>query len=464
MPPPVEVPGATSRLKMALDEVPGLVRLAVPLIVGLSASTLIGVTDTLMVAPLGTTPLAAVAVTGSILVVFYAAIYGLLSAFGVAVAQAWGARAHRSIPGLVRSGLMVGVLAGLGGSALMGLGWFALPLTGQPPEVLAILAPYWFSLSAMLVPFGVLIILKQLFEGIDRPWIGVAYSFLGVGINVPLNWLLIYGPGPLPALGLTGAGLASLAAEALACAIALAHWRFARSNRRLSLPHPPSRTRIGRLAVEGAPLGLGYIGETAAYAVAALMMGWFGATALAANQVANSIGSLLYMVPLGMAGAVAVRIGQATGAGQTNRLRPIAASALTVVTAWMLAAAALLAVFGDPLARLIVADGDVAALAASIFLVFALMQVADGVQSTSLGALRGLNDTAWPAWVSLGAYWLLALPLGWLLAFPVGWGPVGIWAGFGAGLAVVAVALPVRLWSKTRKTAAAPPADIRSAG
>jgi multidrug resistance protein, MATE family len=437
-------------LPAALREVSNLVRLAIPLVIGLSASTLIGVTDTLMLAPLGTAPLAAASITSAVIVIFYASIYGLLSAFGVAVAQAWGAQARRSIPGLMRSGLAIGLVAGVTGAGLMGLVWFGLPWMGQPEDVLAIMAPYWFPMAALLLPFAVLVILKQLFEGIDRPWVGVAYTFLGVAINIPLNWMLIYGPGPLPALGLLGAGLASLIAETLACAVALAHWRFARENRRLSLPRAADVAQIRRVATEGAPLGLGYLGETGAYAVAGLMMGWFGAVALAANQVANSVISLLYMVPLGMAGAVAVRIGQALGAGQQARLRPITVSALIVVTGWMAVVAVTLGLTGGWIAAAIVDDLAVAQLAALMLLVSALMQLVDGVQSTSLGALRGLSDTAWPGWVSLGAYWLLALPLGWVLAFPLGFGPVGIWAGFGAGLLVVAVALPLRFWSKTQ--------------
>lgn len=434
----------------ALSEIGSLIQLAVPLVIGLAASTLIGVTDTVMVAPLGTTALAGVGITTAVIVIFYAAVYGALSSFGVAVANAWGAGEERAIAGLVRSGIRLGLAWGLVAAGLFSLMWFALPYLGQPPEVLALMGPYWFAMAAMLVPFAILLIFKQLFEAVDRPWTGVAFAFTGVVINVPLNYMLIHGVGPLPQLGLTGAGVASLVSESLACLAAWLWWRGARSTRRLRVRTRPKPGTALALAREGAPLGMGYAAESGAMAVASLMLGLLGATVLAANQVASSVGSLLYMVPLGMAGAVAIRIGQADGAGERWRLRPIGLAAMGTVTVWMLATATTLFFAGDDLARLITDEPEVARLAAAIFVVVALMQVADGLQSSALGALRGLHDTDFPSGLSLVTYWVISLPLAWLLAFPLELGAVGLWSGFGAGLAIAAVILPVRFWRKTR--------------
>lgn len=447
---PLPSPGPGPALPAALAEIGSLVRLAVPLVIGLAASTLIGVTDTVMVAPLGTQALAGVGITTAVIVIFYAAVYGALSSFGVAVANAWGAGEERVIAALVRSGIRLGLTWGAVATVLFSLMWLALPHLGQPPEVLALMGPYWFSMAAMLVPFAVLLIFKQLFEAVDRPWTGVAFAFTGVVINVPLNYVLIHGIGPFPQLGLTGAGIASLISETLACLAAWLWWRAARSTRRLRVRGRPQPGTALALAREGAPLGIGYAAESGAMAVASLMLGLLGAVVLAANQVASSVGSLLYMVPLGMAGAVAIRIGQADGAGERWRLRPIGLAAMGAVTVWMLATATVLWFAGDDLARLITDEPEVARLAGAIFVVVALMQVADGLQSSALGALRGLHDTDFPSGLSLVTYWVISLPLAWLLAFPLGLGAVGLWSGFGAGLAIAAVILPVRFWRKTR--------------
>lgn len=430
-------------------EVSAILRLVVPIVVGLASSTLIGVTDSLMLAPLGVVPLAAAGLTTSAALIIFAAIYGLLSVLSVRIGRAHGAGQGRAIPAILRNGLALGAATGLVGAALMGLIWLVLPLLGQPAEVLAAMPAYWALMSALVVPFAVLTVFKSAFEAVGRPWLGTAFAFAAVVMNVPLNYMLIYGVGPLPMLGLTGAGVASLLAETLALAMAWLFWARAASMRRLRLRRPLARREIVSALREGAPLGLLYIAETGAMTVATLMIGVFGAVALAGNQVAFSVGSLLYMVPLGVAGAVAIRVAQAQGAGQPQSLRPIAGAAVLVASVWLVGAALVLGFQGAAIAGLITDDAEVIAVASAIFAVFALSQVMDGVQSTLLGALRGLSDTAWPAVVSLVAYWLVALPAGWLLAHQGGFGPAGVWGGFVLALAGAASALMWRFWRQT---------------
>jgi MATE family multidrug resistance protein len=193
-----------------------------------------------------------------------------------------------------------------------------------------------------------------------------------------------------------------------------------------------------------------YIAETGAMAVATLMIGTFGSVALAGNQVAMSVGGLLYMVPLGIAGAVAIRVAQERGAGNLDALRPITWAALGMGTVWLAGAAAVLALQGETIAGWITDEPEVIAVAATIFFVFAFAQVMDGVQSTMTGALRGLSDTGFPAVVSLLAYWVLGLPLGWVLAHAVGLGPSGIWAGFVIALGLAGLVLVWRFLRQTR--------------
>lgn len=428
-------------------EIPGILGLSIPIVVGLGASTLLGVTDSLMLAPLGPVPLAAVGLTMAVAIIFYAAIYGMLQALSVRIGAAYGAGQARQIPYILRNGLALGALVGVGGAAVMGLFWLALPMLGQPAEVLAAMPGYWIAICLLLIPFSVLIVFKSAFEAVGRPWLGTAFSFVAVGVNIPLNYVLIWGPGPLPALGLTGAGVGSLVAETAALAAAWLWWARARSMARLRLRKPLMRAEMLATAREGAPLGALYVAETGAMAVATVMIGTFGTVALAGNQVAMSVGGLLYMVPLGIAGAVSIRVAQATGAGLMGALRPIAFAGLALALCWLTGTALLLAIAGNAIARLITGEAEVVAVATLIFLVFATMQIADGVQSTMLGALRGMSDTGWPALVSIIAYWGVALPLGWVLS---GWiGPAGVWAGFFVGLVGAGTALTLRFRAKT---------------
>lgn len=442
------MPGGLT-LRAVWQQVPSIVGLAAPIVMGLAASTLIGVTDSIMLAPLGPVPVAAVGLTGAVAMLFFAAIYGLISALSVRIGAAWGAGERRRISLILRAGLALGLLIGVGAALVMAALWPLLPLLGQPEEVISAMSAYWFFICAFLVPFSVLTAFKSAFEAVERPWLGAVFAFLAVAINVPLNFALIWGIGPFPQLGLSGAGVASLLAEALALGAAVLWWLYAPSMRRLRLRRPVARREIGLTLREGAPLGAMYVLETASVSVATLMIGGFGTVALAANQVAQSICGLLYMLPLGVAGAVAIRVAQERGAGNADALRPIALAAASVAMVWLTAAALLLAFRGEAIAQLVIEDVEVVAVAAAIFLVFAPMQICDAVQSSMLGALRGLSDTAWPATVSAIAYWPVALPLGWALAHWAGMGPAGIWAGFIVALVGAGIALVFRFWLMT---------------
>jgi MATE family multidrug resistance protein len=151
-----------------------------------------------------------------------------------------------------------------------------------------------------------------------------------------------------------------------------------------------------------------------------------------------------------MAAATAIRVGQAIGAGERDRLRPVAAAAIGLVSGWMAFVTVALVLGGGAVAAALSADPEVVALATAMFVIVALIQVADGIQSTALGALRGAMDFRWPTMFTLACYWLLALPLAAVLGFWADVGPLGVWAGYGAGIVLAAVVLPVRFWRLTR--------------
>ena len=434
----------------SLGEAPKVVSLAIPIVVGLAAATLIGVVDTIMIAPLGTEALAAAALTTSALVILYSALYGLVSVIGITIAQARGAQEPKAVSSNVRNGALLGLIAGAAGAALMVALFPLLPYLGQPERVLAVLFPYWITMAFVVIPFTVLYVFKGLFDAVDRPWTGAAFALLGVLVNIPFNWVLIHGAFGWPGLGLLGAGLASLLAEGVALFALWLYWRRARSMAAFRQKAALSLRTMGQQFREGWPVALAYTGEGGAYALAGLMLGWFGAAALAANQVVGSIAAVLYMLPLGMAAAVGIRIGQAVGAGETARVRAIGLGALGTVMAWMTAITVLILLLRTDISQAFSDDPEVVAIASLMFLTMAFMQIVDGVQSTSVGALRGLIDNRVPTVISLIAYWLIALPFAYLFGFWLDLGPSGVWIGYGLGLLTAAVALLLRFFKRTR--------------
>lgn len=438
--------GAHTKLRATLSEVPRILQLAVPVTVGLISGTLIGVVDTLMIAPLGTDALAATSLATSALIIVYSGLFGLLSVVTVGMAQAHGAGDKRALARHVKSGLLLALVAALAVVALMLLAFPIFGFLTTSRAVLDLLLPYWSAMAVMLVPFALFGTLRGLYNAIDQPWVAVWIALAGVAANVPLNWILIYGFD----LGLLGAGLASLLAKSVALALAVWHWRQAP---RMAGYRHPSIVRAGTVADylrEGWSASLGSLGEGSAYASTGLMMAWFGAAALAANQVVHSIGAIMYMVPMGMTAAVAIRMGQAVGTKEHRRYRSIWMAANSVMLGWAVLVLLPLLVLRDDIAGELTTDLTVIALAMPMFAAMAFIQIADGLQSVALGALRGQTDNRIPNAISITVYWFLALPLAYTVGFVLGFGPTGLLVGYAIGVSTAALILQFRFWTKTK--------------
>lgn len=443
---------ARNALAIFRAEAGSLISLAVPLIAGMLSSVVVGLTDTYFLGPLGEVRLAAVSLTTSVAIILYAALYGLLGPVGYLVGTAFGAGDAAKISQVVKHGVVIGFGAGMVGFVLMALGLLALPYIGQPPQVLQIIAPYWLLIGALMVPFLVGFVYKQFYDAIDKPWTGVALTLVGVIINIPLTWALVGGHLGLPALGLVGAGWAALISGCLGTAVMAAHFHLTPAHAPYRMPSKWHKDAFIEQLREGAPMGVQYFFEGGAVAVAGLLIGLLGATALAANQVVFSVMVLLYMIPMGMSAAVGIRVAQAAGGGEKQRARSIGLTGMTLVSLWAVTFTAILVTSGDWVARRFVSEADVIAIATLMFVTVGAMQIGDGVQSVSVGALRGIFDNRYPTVVSLIAYWLIALPLSYAFGFWLNWGAPGVWAGFGGGLVVACVLLVRRLWRVTGRT------------
>ncbi|WP_420346202.1 MATE family efflux transporter [Pelagibius sp.] len=433
-------------LRTILSEVPPILRLAVPVIVGLISGTLMGVVDTLMIAPLGTDALAATGLATSALIIVHSGLFGLLSVVAVAMAQAHGAKDRQALAAHLTHGFVLAALASLAVAGAMVLAFPGFLLLMPSPRVLDALYPYWLAMAAMTVPYALFGALRGLYNAVNRPWIVVWIALAGVAANIPLNGLLIYAAD----LGLLGAGLASLAAKSVVLLLALWHWRRApsmASYRQAARFRPSSMLHHVK---EGVPVSLGSLGEGGAYATTGLMMALFGAAALAANQVVHSIGAIMYMVPMGMTAAVAIRMGQAVGANEPSRYRPVFLAANGVALTWAALVFTPLLVLRGDIAGALSADLAVVALAMPMFVAMAFIQFADGLQSIALGALRGRTDNRGPNAITITVYWAFALPLAYAVGVVLDFGPSGVLAGYAIGVLFAALILQARFWKRTQ--------------
>ncbi len=431
------------------SEAGSLVGLAVPLIAGSASFMLFGLINSFFLGPLGEVPLAAVSLTTSISIILYGALFGLIGPVGYLIGTAYGAGDTNKISGIIKHGAVLGFGAGVVGFALMALGLFALPYFGQPAAVLEVITPYWLLSGLSMVPFFTGMVFKQFYDSVNRPWTGTALSLVSVALNIPLTWALVGGHLGLPALGLTGAGVSAVISGTMGALVMAAHFYLTPAHAPYRSATPWRRGAFIEQLREGLPMGAQYFLEGGAITVAGVLIGLLGSAALAANQIVFSVLGILWIVPIGMSAAVGIRVAQASGGGERARARNIGVTGMVLASLWSVAFTVLLLVWGDTVAGQFVKDPEVVAIATMLFVVWGLSQIFDGVQSVGVGVLRGLFDNSYPTVVSLVAYWLISLPLGYVLGFVLGWGALGVWAGYGAGLAVASVLLVRRLWKMT---------------
>lgn len=427
--------------------------LALPIIVGQVSQMLMGITDSVMIGHVGTLPLAAAAFTNSVFGVFFVVGIGVLVPVAVLVSRAHGAGNESEAGEWLRHGVTIALVASGGGALVMAALATQLRLFGQPPEVIAEVQPYYLIIAASLVPTLLFQAFRQFGEALGRPWPPMLMMLGGVGLNVVLNWILIYGQFGAPAMGLEGAGWATLIARMAGVVVILA-WLSRAAAFRVAWPRvwfcDLRRARFREMLHLGVPAAGMLLFESGAFSAAAIMMGWLGAVPLAAHQIALSCAAFTFMFPLGLSMAVSMRLGKAVGVGHHAALRPIGFGALVMSTLIMSAFAVTFAIAGRSLAAAFVEDTTVIELAARLLVVAAIFQLFDGGQVVGAGALRGLADVKIPAIITFAAYWLIALPGGYFLGVRGPLGPLGIWGALAAGLAFAAVFLALRFTRLTR--------------
>lgn len=427
--------------------------LAAPIVVGQVSQMLMGVADSAMVGRVGTVPLAAASFGGGVFNVFFVLGIGLMLPVSILVSRAFGAAKPAECGEYLRHGLALALVFGLLETLAMGVLSFALHWFKQPPEVLAVVTPFFLLLAASLVPVLVYLVLRQFAEAMGRPWMPMVVMLATVVLNVGLNWVFIYGNLGAPALGLTGAALATLLAR-IAGAVVI--FVCLRRDPAMRAAWPQrwwggySLARVREMLHIGLPTAGMLFFETTAFAFSGIMMGWLGAVPLAAHQITLSCASLAFMVPLGLSTAVGMRVSRAVGAGELERRRPIVWSALGAGLVAMTGFGLLFFAAGRMIAGWFVHDPAVIVLAAHLLAVAALFQIVDGTQVIGAAALRGITDVKVPATITFAAYWVFALPLSYLLGVRGPFGAVGIWSGIAIGLACAAAALTWRFARLTR--------------
>lgn len=426
--------------------------LGLPLIGGHVAQFAIGLTDSIMLGWYGAAALAAVTLAGS----YFFSLFLLGSGFAFAVmplvAEAAGAGEERQIRRATRMGLWLSLFYAV---VAMPLLWWSLPVLlalGQEEATATMAAEYLRIAGWGMFPALLVMVLKSYLAALERTQIVLWVTLLAAGVNVLVNYALIFGNWGAPELGIAGAAIASIVTQMVSLIAVLAYALKTLPEHELLKnfwrPDPEMLSRVFRL---GLPIGLTTLSESSLFAASALMMGWLGTLQLAAHGIAVSLAGLTFMVHLGLSNAATIRAGNALGrkdrahlARGTHVVTAMSlAMSLVAIAAFLLIPEQMMSLFLDPQDP---HRADILLVGVGLLAVAALFQLVDGIQAIALGVLRGVQDTAAPMIIAALSYWGLGIPISYVLGFVLGWGGIGVWLGLVSGLACAAVLLMLRFW------------------
>lgn len=418
--------------------------LAGPLIVGQVTSYAMTFVDTVMAGRLGALDLGAVAVGSSIWAAGMVFVVGLMMAVSAAVSQLDGAGRRRQAGELTRQALWLALVVSLVLFFLMRRGDWVMSVIGVEPGVADLANRYLLAISWGMPALAGMFVLRFFSEGTGHTRPTMYIGVMGILFNVPLNYVLMFGKLGFPALGAEGCGWASAVVLWLQL-VMMAAWILWRPRYRpfevFTKFSGPDRREILALLKLGLPIGVMVFLEASLFIASALAIGTLGTLPVAAHQVAINYSGLIFMVPLGLSGAITVRVGNAVGRHDRVGARRAGVVGMLMALAFGAASSIIIVLFPEAIARVYTPDPEVVAMAASLLFFAAVFQLADCLQVSAAGALRGLKDTRVPMLYCVLAYWLVGMTLGWWLTFRQGWGPAGMWCGIIAGLTVAAFLL-----------------------
>jgi MATE family multidrug resistance protein len=432
--------------KAFFTEMKVLLALAWPLLIAQVTQMLMGVSDTIMAGRYSYTDMAAVAIGFSITMPILMFIQGITLALSPIISRLQGSQRHGDVANALHQCLWLSVIISLLSMLLIpSIPWF-FSLVEMEADLRAITIDYTRYILFAAPGFAIYQSLRNCCEGLSSTRPTMIIMFAGLLVNIPANYILINGLFGAPQLGGVGCGIATMIVIYVMAIVTFVYTLTAKALKQYSLFsefHAPQIDKLFKQLKIGLPIAFTIVFEVTLFGVVALLLARFGADVVASHQIALNFSSLMFMLPMSIGIAVAIRIGFSVG--EENALQAKIAVYCGLFCAMLIAlfTATLTVIFSVQIASLYTENEEVIQLASALLFLAAIFQFSDGIQVVSANALRGYKDTLAMFLISFVSYWLIGLTVGVLLGLTDWILPImqaqGFWIGFISGLSCAAV-------------------------
>ena len=435
-------------------ELKQLFHLMFPILITQFAAAGFELIDTIMAGHMSAEDLAAIAVGVGLWIPVLLLFSGIMIATTPLVAEANGARTPEKIPSIVRQSLWVALLLGIIAMLVLQTMPLLLPILGVPETLLPKASLFLHAIAFGMPAYTMYSTLRGYSEALGYPRPITLISLLALVVQIPLNFIFMYGIGPIPHLGSAGCGFATAILQWIMF-ISLSLYIFKAKRYQATQPlkvfEKMDSVLIKRILKLGLPIGLAIFFEVSIFSTGAIILSPLGEVTVAAHQIAISVTSQLFMIPMSLALALTIRTGTYYGEKNWIAMRKVQKIGLITGTLFALITMLLMWLLRPLIVSAYTSDYDVSQVAIYLILFAIAYQLMDAWQVSAAGCLRGMQDTKGPMWITMLAYWVIAFPVGIYLARYTDMGAAGVWVGLIVGLSIACVLLLMRLYMNNKR-------------
>ncbi len=428
-------------------------QLALPMFFTQLALQLVQVNSVIQSGNYSSDVLAGILLAGNLWFPIFIGLGGIIFFVTPMVAQLYGAKRIEETGYIVRQAMWLCIPIVALGMLILSQGPKILELAKVDQEIIfhadEYLSYFIFALPAILLSQP----LRSLSEGITKPIPITIANLIMLLIAIFCNYAFIYGNFGFPEMGAKGAGLSAIISTWTAFTGLSIYFGIAKiykpTNLFSNLELPDSKT-VKEIMKGGLPIGFGNFIELSMFSGAGILLGRLGSDVIAAHGIALNIGGLLFMVPLAVGNAAAVRVGNNIGSGNPIAAKYSSYFSMRLAVLLGMINSLLLILFSEVLiSNIYTSQSEVISLAVILLYFAAFFQVADGLIMGGVGSLRGYKYTFVPMLIMAFSYWAIGMPIGIGLSItnifgePIG--AIGMWIGMSAGLSVAAVLIVYRV-------------------
>lgn len=409
-----------------------------PIFLGQIATTATGVVDTVMAGSAGAEHLAGVSIGASFFWPTCLFVIGLALIIQPTVAQLRGAQDFKRIaPEVYLASIVV-----LATSVILSIATCFLPyaftlLPDVNQEMIHIGKWYLYTTAAGIPGFALFAIMRNYWEGLGITIPSSVFGFFALFINIPLNYIFIFGKFGAPALGGIGCGVATTLTVYITVILMYFYVRTSTSFDQCRLfegTYPITLEQIKKYLMLSIPLAFSTTIEMACFSLVAFFLAPFGPITIASHSVAMNVSGVIYMIPLSLASAVAIRVGASLGANNWAGADRAAKAAFVLGIIFYVSYFSVLLFFKENIVALYSQDEQVQVLGATLLVFCLVYLLPENIMTVASGVVRGFKDTKTIFIITLTIYWIIGLPIGILLCYgyitsqPMS--AQGFWIGF----------------------------------